>query len=65
LRRIGAWATPPDYDRHRIVALSTGLLKPSHYLAVAADLGSNLSEVPVGFKWFVDGLVDGAYGFGG
>jgi len=24
-----------------------------------------LSEVPVGFKWFVDGLLDGSYGFGG
>ena len=32
---------------------------------VAADLGRELSEVPVGFKWFVDGLVDGSYGFGG
>jgi phosphoglucomutase len=32
---------------------------------VAADLKRNLSEVPVGFKWFVDGLVDGSYGFGG
>ncbi|MFJ5307184.1 phosphoglucomutase (alpha-D-glucose-1,6-bisphosphate-dependent) [Streptomyces sp. NPDC088350] len=32
---------------------------------VAADLGRRLVEVPVGFKWFVDGLVDGALGFGG
>ena len=32
---------------------------------VAADLGRELSEVPVGFKWFVDGLLDGSYGFGG
>jgi phosphoglucomutase len=32
---------------------------------VAADLKRNLSEVPVGFKWFVDGLIDGSYGFGG
>ncbi|MGE4297497.1 MAG: phosphoglucomutase (alpha-D-glucose-1,6-bisphosphate-dependent) [Desulfovibrionaceae bacterium] len=32
---------------------------------VAVDLGRRLSEVPVGFKWFVDGLVDGSYGFGG
>ncbi len=32
---------------------------------VAAALGRRLSEVPVGFKWFVDGLVDGSYGFGG
>jgi len=32
---------------------------------VAADLGRRLDEVPVGFKWFVDGLVDGSIGFGG
>ena len=32
---------------------------------VVADLGRELKEVPVGFKWFVDGLVDGSYGFGG
>jgi len=32
---------------------------------VAADLGRRLEEVPVGFKWFVDGLVDGTLGFGG
>lgn len=32
---------------------------------VAADLKRNLSEVPVGFKWFVNGLIDGSYGFGG
>ncbi|WSQ07123.1 phosphoglucomutase (alpha-D-glucose-1,6-bisphosphate-dependent) [Streptomyces sp. NBC_01231] len=32
---------------------------------VAADLGRPLVEVPVGFKWFVDGLVDGSLGFGG
>ncbi|UCF36488.1 MAG: alpha-D-glucose phosphate-specific phosphoglucomutase [Acidobacteriota bacterium] len=32
---------------------------------VAAEMGRELSEVPVGFKWFVDGLIDGSYGFGG
>jgi phosphoglucomutase len=32
---------------------------------VAADLGRKLVEVPVGFKWFVDGLLSGAFGFGG
>jgi len=32
---------------------------------VAKDLGRVLNEVPVGFKWFVDGLVDGSFGFGG
>ena len=32
---------------------------------VAAKLGRPLVEVPVGFKWFVDGLIDGSLGFGG
>ena len=32
---------------------------------VAADLGRRLVEVPVGFKWFVQGLLDGSLGFGG
>ena len=32
---------------------------------VAEALGRTLNEVPVGFKWFVDGLVDGSFGFGG
>jgi phosphoglucomutase len=91
-----AWACDPDHDRHGIVARSTGLLNPNHYLAVAvnylfthrdawpvaagvgktvvsssmidrvaARLGRRLVEVPVGFKWFVDGLVSGSIGFGG
>jgi phosphoglucomutase len=32
---------------------------------VAAELGRKLMEVPVGFKWFVPGLLDGGIGFGG
>jgi phosphoglucomutase len=32
---------------------------------VAAKLGRTLVEVPVGFKWFVDGLLDGGFGFAG
>jgi phosphoglucomutase len=32
---------------------------------VARRLGRTLREVPVGFKWFVDGLLDGTLGFGG
>jgi phosphoglucomutase len=32
---------------------------------VASFLGRRVSEVPVGFKWFVGGLIDGSYGFGG
>ena len=32
---------------------------------VAASLGRPMVEVPVGFKWFVPGLIDGSFGFGG
>lgn len=32
---------------------------------VAASIGTPLVEVPVGFKWFVPGLLDGSFGFGG
>jgi phosphoglucomutase len=32
---------------------------------VASDLGKPMLEVPVGFKWFVPGLIDGSFGFGG
>src|ERR1700754_76025 len=32
---------------------------------VAGKLGRRVVETPVGFKWFVDGLVDGSFGFGG
>lgn len=38
----------------------------SHMIdCVAAAIGKRLYEVPVGFKWFVDGLFDGSLGFGG
>jgi len=91
-----AFGNDTDADRHGIVAKSTGLLNPNHYLSVAvgylfqnrpgwrgdaavgktlvstsmiervtASLGRRLSEVPVGFKWFVDGLLDGSLGFAG
>ncbi|MFN0169700.1 MAG: phosphoglucomutase (alpha-D-glucose-1,6-bisphosphate-dependent) [Bryobacteraceae bacterium] len=91
-----AFASDTDHDRHGVVAPSSGLLNPNHYLAVcvsylfdhrtgwsadagvgktlvssslidrvAASLGRRLMEVPVGFKWFVDGLFDGSLGFGG
>ncbi|ATB29702.1 phosphoglucomutase (alpha-D-glucose-1,6-bisphosphate-dependent) [Melittangium boletus] len=32
---------------------------------VARDIGRRVVEVPVGFKWFVDGLLEGSLGFGG
>jgi len=91
-----AFGNDPDVDRHGIVAPSSGLMNPNHYLSVAIhylfrsrsgwradaqvgktlvsssmidrvakDLGRTLNEVPVGFKYFVDGLVDGSFGFGG
>jgi phosphoglucomutase len=41
-------------------------LVSSHMIdRVAAKLGRRLHEVPVGFKWFVEGLLDGSLGFGG
>ncbi len=91
-----AFATDTDADRHGIVASSTGLMNPNHYLAVAIHfllthrprwprtaavgktlvssslidrvvqaVGRPLVEVPVGFKWFVDGLFGGSCCFGG
>jgi phosphoglucomutase len=91
-----AFACDTDADRHGIVARSSGLLPPNHYLAVcvqylfgnrtgwrkdaavgktvvsssmidrvATKLGRKLYEVPVGFKWFVEGLLRGSLGFGG
>ena len=46
-------------------AIGKTLVSSSMIDRVAAHLGRTLAEVPVGFKWFVDGLVDGSYGFGG
>src|SRR5262249_3204853 len=91
-----AFANDPDADRHGIIAGSTGLMNPNHYLAVAimylrsnraewraeAAIGKTvvssgiidrvvsasprrLYEVPVGFKWFAPGLLDGSLCFGG
>ena len=91
-----AWGCDTDHDRHGIVARSTGLLNPNHYLSVAIEylfthrpgwsksaavgksvvcssmidrvakgIGRALKEVPVGFKWFVEGLLNGSLGFGG
>jgi phosphoglucomutase len=46
-------------------AVGKTLVSSSMIDRVAADLGRPLMEVPVGFKWFVDGLLDGSIGFGG
>ena len=47
------------------VGVGKTLVSSSMIDRVVADLGRRLVEVPVGFKWFVDGLVDGSIGFGG
>ncbi len=89
-------ACDTDHDRHGIVARSSGLLPPNHYLSVCVDYlfshrpkwakemevgktivsssmidrvaakqGRKIYEVPVGFKFFVDGLLHGELGFAG
>lgn len=47
------------------VAIGKTLVSSSMIDRVAAHLGRKLCEVPVGFKWFVDGLLNGSFGFGG
>ena len=56
---FGAPAWGPD------VGIGKTLVSSSMIDRVAASLGRRLVEVPVGFKWFVDGLIDGSIGFGG
>jgi len=46
-------------------AIGKTLVSSSMIDRVASSLGRKLCEVPVGFKWFVDGLLTGDYGFGG
>ena len=53
----------PDWPRN--AAVGKTLVSSSMIDRIAAHMGRRLSEVPVGFKWFVDGLIDGSYGFGG
>jgi phosphoglucomutase len=50
---------------NRNAAIGKTLVSTSMIDRVAGALGRKVSEVPVGFKWFVDGLIDGSYGFGG
>jgi phosphoglucomutase len=47
------------------VAVGKTLVSSAMIDRVTASLGRRLLEVPVGFKWFVPGLVDGSLGFGG
>ncbi len=46
-------------------AIGKTLVSSSMQDRIAASLGRRLYEVPVGFKWFVDGLLDGSVAFGG
>jgi phosphoglucomutase len=46
-------------------AIGKTLVSSSMIDRIAVSLGKRLAEVPVGFKWFVDGLSNGSYGFGG
>lgn len=53
----------PEWPKRAVVGktlVSSGLID-----RVVESLGRKVSEVPVGFKWFVDGLFDGSYCFGG
>jgi phosphoglucomutase len=52
-------------DWPETVAVGKTVVSSSMIDRVVADLGRRLVEVPVGFKWFVDGLLDGSLGFGG
>ncbi len=56
--------TTRDRWRHD-VGVGKTLVSSSLIDRVAAELNRRLVEVPVGFKWFVDGLLDGSLGFGG
>ncbi len=57
------FANRRDWPPH--AAVGKTLVSSSMIDRVAAGLGRRLLEVPVGFKWFVDGLLDGSLGFGG
>ncbi len=47
------------------IAVGKTVVTSSMVDRVAKEMGRALYEVPVGFKWFVDGLLDGSLGFGG
>lgn len=53
----------PDWRSE--TAVGKTLVSSSMIDRVARHLGREVFEVPVGFKWFVTGLMDGSYGFGG
>jgi len=53
----------PGWNKN--AAIGKTLVSTSMIDRIAADLDRRLWEVPVGFKWFVDGLLNGTCGFGG
>ena len=53
----------PEWRKH--VGIGKTLVTSSMIDRIAYHMGRRLSEVPVGFKWFVDGLTSGALGFAG
>ena len=57
------FANRPGWRRD--AGIGKTLVSSSMIDRVAKDLGRQLAEVPVGFKWFVDGLLSGSLGFGG
>jgi len=63
---VAVWYLFQNRPRWRSdAAVGKTLVSSSMIDRVAGHLGRRLSEVPVGFKWFADGLIDGSYGFGG
>ncbi len=46
-------------------AIGKTLVSSSMIDRVGKEIGRTVAEVPVGFKWFVNGLLDGSFGFGG
>jgi len=57
------FANSPEWGAD--TAVGKTLVSSSMIDRVVASLGRRLVEVPVGFKWFVPGLIDGSVGFGG
>src|SRR5690606_13431390 len=53
----------PDWGRQ--AGIGKTLVSSTMIDRIAGHLGRRLDEVPVGFKWFVDGLLDESLGFGG
>ncbi|HHP7233818.1 MAG TPA: phosphoglucomutase (alpha-D-glucose-1,6-bisphosphate-dependent), partial [Desulfobacterales bacterium] len=63
---VAIWYLYQHRDRWPMdAAIGKTLVSSSSIDRVAAHLNRRVAEVPVGFKWFVTGLLKGAYGFGG